>query len=56
MHVHCSLFLALALVATAATVYPAYLNKNHMQGDALTVGADTKGSGYVHEEMLIKHL
>ncbi|MEB3221467.1 MAG: hypothetical protein VKS61_05270 [Candidatus Sericytochromatia bacterium] len=42
--------------ATVATVYPAYLNKNHMQGDALTVGADTKGSGYVHEELLIKHL
>jgi hypothetical protein len=42
--------------ATVATVYPAYLNKNHMQGDALSVGADTKGSGYVHEEMLIKNL
>lgn len=42
--------------ATLATVYPAYVNKNHMQGDALTIGADTKGSGYVHEELLLKHL
>jgi hypothetical protein len=42
--------------ATLATVYPAYLNKNHLQGDALTVGADTKGSSHVHEEMLLKNL
>ncbi|MEB3196472.1 MAG: hypothetical protein VKP62_04640 [Candidatus Sericytochromatia bacterium] len=42
--------------ATLATVYPAYLNKDHMQGDELLVGVNTKGDSYVHEEMLIKNL
>lgn len=39
-----------------AVIYPAYLNKDHLQGDAITPGVETKGSGYGHAKMLIANL
>jgi hypothetical protein len=41
--------------ATIATTYPAYINKNHLKSDALTVGAQTKSHGYIIEKMLVKN-
>jgi hypothetical protein len=41
--------------ANIATIYPAYINKNHMKGDVLNVGAHTKTHGYVIEKMLVKN-
>lgn len=38
-----------------ATVYPAYVNKDHSNG-AVKVGAETKGSGYSHQDMLLANL
>jgi len=38
-----------------ATIYPAYINKNHLKGDSLNVGAQTKGHGYVTQKMLVKN-
>ena len=39
-----------------ATIYPAYINKDHLKGDKLNVGAHTKKPGYVIEKMLMKNL
>jgi hypothetical protein len=41
--------------ADLATVYPAYINKNN-QTDAIAIGAQTKGNGYSHQDMLIKNI
>lgn len=41
--------------AELATVYPVYVNKNHQNG-AIQVGAETKGSGYAHQDMLVKNM
>ncbi|CAN5499266.1 hypothetical protein BH11PSE11_BH11PSE11_13450 [soil metagenome] len=38
-----------------ATVYPAYVNKNNQSG-AITIGAQTKGGSYSHQDMLMKHV
>ena len=39
-----------------ATTYPAYINKNNLSGGAITIGVDTKGSEYVHKEILVATL
>jgi len=57
-HYDNSVLAVLVVVKTSpelATVYPAYLNKNN-QSSSMTVGAETKGSGYVQEEMLLKNV
>lgn len=41
---------------TIATIYPAYLNRDHLSNDKTVPGVDTKGSAYVHTEMLIANL
>ncbi len=38
-----------------ATVYPAYINKNNQSG-AITIGAETKGDSYSHQDMLMKNV
>lgn len=38
-----------------ATVYPAYVNKNNQSG-AITIGAQTKGGSYSHQDMLMKNV
>lgn len=38
-----------------ATVYPAYVNKNHQNGKVV-IGAETKGNGYSHQDMLLKNM
>jgi hypothetical protein len=38
-----------------AGVYPAYINKNN-QSNAVTIGAQTKGGGYSHQDMLLKNV
>lgn len=52
-----SVLAVLVVVKTSnelATVYPAYVNKNNQNG-AMTIGAETKGSGYVQNDMLLKN-
>jgi hypothetical protein len=49
-----AVLVAVKTSAELATVYPAYLNKNN-QGGAMTVGAGTKGDGYVQNDMLLKN-
>ena len=39
-----------------ATIYPAFINKDHLEGDSLNIGASTKTHGYVINKMLIKNL
>lgn len=39
-----------------ATIYVAFINKNHLKGDALNVGAHTKKAGYVTQNMLLKNV
>lgn len=39
-----------------ATIYPAFINKDHLEGDSLNVGTRTKTHGYVINKMLIKNL
>lgn len=51
-----TLYVIVQTSAEMATVYPAYANKNHNEGDAITMGVNTKGSSYVHEEILLKNL
>ena len=41
---------------TIATTYPAYANKDNLSGGKLTIGAETKGDGYVHREILVANL
>jgi len=41
--------------AELATVYPAYVNKNNQSG-AITIGAQTKGGSYSHQDMLMKNV
>jgi len=41
--------------AELATVYPAYVNKNNQTG-AITIGAQTKGGSYSHQDMLMKNV
>jgi hypothetical protein len=41
--------------ADLATVYPAHINKNN-QTDAITIGAQTKGGGYSHQDMPVKNI
>jgi len=41
--------------AELATVYPAYVNKNNDSG-AITIGAQTKGNTYSHQDMLLKNV
>jgi len=50
-----AVLVAVKTSAELATVYPAYVNKNNQSG-ALTIGADTKGSAYVHNDMLLKNV
>ena len=38
-----------------ATAYPAYVNKNN-QTNAIEIGAQTKGAGYSHQDMLLKNV
>lgn len=57
-HYDNSVLAVLVVVKTSnelATVYPAYVNKNNQSG-ALTIGAETKGSGYVQDDMLLKNV
>ena len=54
-----SVMMAKVIVKTSkdiATIYPAYINKDHLKGDKLSVGAHTKTPGYVIEKMLVKNL
>jgi hypothetical protein len=37
---------------TGLLMYYAYANKDHTKGDAITIGVETKGEGYVVREML----
>jgi len=39
-----------------ASVYVAYINKDHMSNDEIKIGLETKTGGYVVEKMLIKNL
>ena len=39
-----------------ATIYPAFINKDHLKNDQLNVGAHTKGAGYVVQNMLLKNV
>jgi hypothetical protein len=41
---------------TIASIYVAYINKDHMNGDEIKIGLETKSGGYVVEKMLIKNL
>jgi hypothetical protein len=41
--------------AALGVVYPAYLNKDHRSGE-LVVGADTKGSTYIHYDVLMQNV
>jgi len=41
--------------AELATVYPAYVNKDNQSG-AITIGAQTKGGSYSHQDMLMKNV
>lgn len=41
--------------AELGTAYPVYVNRNNQTG-ALTVGADTKGSTYSHQDVLLKNV
>jgi hypothetical protein len=38
-----------------ATIYPAFINKDHLKNNRLNVGAHTKKSGYVIQNMLLKN-
>lgn len=41
--------------AELGTAYPVYVNRNNKTG-ALNVGAETKGSGYSHQDVLLKNV
>lgn len=41
---------------TIASIFVAYINKDHMNGDEIKIGLETKSGGYVVEKMLIKNL
>lgn len=41
---------------TIASIYVAYINKDHMSNDEIKIGLETKTGGYVVEKMLIKNL
>ncbi|MBI9090566.1 MAG: hypothetical protein JEZ12_15220 [Desulfobacterium sp.] len=38
-----------------ATIYTAFINKNHLKNNALNVGAHTKKAGYITQNMLLKN-
>lgn len=42
--------------ASVATIFPVFLNINHKKGPNVVVGAETKGDGYVHKDMLLKNV
>ena len=41
---------------TIASIYVAYINKDHMNSDQIKIGLETKDGGYAVEKMLIKNL
>jgi len=49
------LYVVIKKSAVLATVYPVYVNKNNQTG-AITIGAETKGGAYSHQDMLIKNV